>query len=1030
MDTAYIKDGARLHVNLAAFDMATEGFILMSAFGFTTAVKHMSRELNKKNDLRICGRSFTLLPKGYKVYASRVEDSEYSHIMAYKKDSVDKDAAGVEHIHAYIFLRPEEEITDSLYDMQQNNTYPEELVDAVFEKLDDLSPAPILKGWTRYIMDGLVNTGHLRQATARTQDYNDGNFYCYFINCTVDEVINRISNGLRSRAISIGEKYEPSSEMNAISGIDAYLNTFSETLTNKIQTSFRPRFMPQVDSYSQTLKDISDYFEWHGHLGLYHAQKDVIQSVALAWEHQKNAFIIGEPGSGKTAMSIGAILTANKDKHWMTNFIQCPGHLVEKWKREIERLAPLSEAHIVENFDQLIALKPRIMDKKRARHLWVIISKETAKFGYEERPAAVWSEHRKCYVCPHCGKPLYWKSYVGKGKQRRTILNFLGKDDFLSKNAKNTVCINKVKVWNKDKGEYEEQDCATKLWEPAVREQLNEEASCYKWTKTSAGWIETRFLPDILDDLVSRPELDKDQEKILDAVSAAIDVPPIPHMPRKFPIAKYVRMYMKGCIDYFISDEVHELKSKDSLQGQAFGDFVYAANKTLALTGTLLNGYAHSIYYILFRMFAKQMKEEGYEFNDENAFSMDYGVTRESRWYEMRGANEFGERQGSTKVKKLPGVSPIVFTKFLLENAAFISLEDIADALPGYQEIPIGVDMDGYIEIPYKELEQRAKELITSKQKGAGSKVMGQVIQLLSVYPDQPFNQPNVINPVSGDIEIVPKNCLRYADSATDILSPKEEALLSLVEHKKQAGEKVLVYINWTHRTSLSERLPRILAAHGIKSAVLKSDMAAAKREAWIEKQVKKEDIDVLICNPELVKTGLDLLDFTTICFYQMGYNLFTLRQASRRSWRISQTKDIEVYFLYYKKTVQEQAMSLMASKLQASMAIEGKFSEEGLRAMADNQDILTAVAESVAEGIKSTVDTQVFQKSAIKSKEQQEQEETTAWKPFEYSSYSMLAEPKKKSRKRKDNITFVLGQAEEDLLNHPGEGTGFLVAV
>ena len=100
-------------------------------------------------------------------------------------------------------------------------------------------------------------------------------------------------------------------------------------------------------------------------------------------------------------------------------------------------------------------------------------------------------------------------------------------------------------------------------------------------------------------------------------------------------------------------------------------------------------------------------------------------------------------------------------------------------------------------------------------------------------------------------------------------------------------------------------------------------------------------------------ETGLDLLDFTTIIYYQIGYNLFTLRQSSRRSWRLSQDKDVKVYFMYYRNTVQELALSLMATKLQAAMAIEGKFSEDGLNAMSNNEDILTQLAASVADGIK-----------------------------------------------------------------------------
>ena len=58
--------------------------------------------------------------------------------------------------------------------------------------------------------------------------------------------------------------------------------------------------------------------------------------------------------------------------------------------------------------------------------------------------------------------------------------------------------------------------------------------------------------------------------------------------------------------------------------------------------------------------------------------------------------------------------------------------------------------------------------------------------------------------------------------------------------------------------------------------------------------------IDVLITNPELVKTGLDLLEFPTIVFLQSGYNVYSLQQAARRSWRIGQKQPVRVIYLGY----------------------------------------------------------------------------------------------------------------------------------
>jgi hypothetical protein len=98
------------------------------------------------------------------------------------------------------------------------------------------------------------------------------------------------------------------------------------------------------------------------------------------------------------------------------------------------------------------------------------------------------------------------------------------------------------------------------------------------------------------------------------------------------------------------------------------------------------------------------------------------------------------------------------------------------------------------------------------------------------------------------------------------------------------------------------------------------------------------------------------------------------MRQASRRSWRLSQTKDVEVYFLYYKDTIQEQAIALMATKLQAAQTLEGNFSEEGLKAMSQNDDMLTQMANNVVNDIKTVVDLDAF-KSARHVKQQSNNE-------------------------------------------------------
>jgi hypothetical protein len=115
----------------------------------------------------------------------------------------------------------------------------------------------------------------------------------------------------------------------------------------------------------------------------------------------------------------------------------------------------------------------------------------------------------------------------------------------------------------------------------------------------------------------------------------------------------------------------------------------------------------------------------------------------------------------------------------------------------------------------------------------------------------------------------------------------------------------------------------------------------------------------VILSHPQPVRTGLTLFDakgahnFPSLIFFETGYDLFTLRQASRRAWRIGQKCPCRVYYLYYQETMQARAMALMAQKLDASLALEGQFSAEGLAAMSAESGSLTMeLAKSLVETI------------------------------------------------------------------------------
>lgn len=91
--------------------------------------------------------------------------------------------------------------------------------------------------------------------------------------------------------------------------------------------------------------------------------------------------------------------------------------------------------------------------------------------------------------------------------------------------------------------------------------------------------------------------------------------------------------------------------------------------------------------------------------------------------------------------------------------------------------------------------------------------------------------------------------------------------------------------MNWT-RLETRNKLKALLEENGTAAAILPETVQPSARERWIEQRLC-DGLQVLIVNPACVETGLDLNAFTTLIFYDLGYKLFTFRQASRRSWRI-----------------------------------------------------------------------------------------------------------------------------------------------
>jgi hypothetical protein len=195
-------------------------------------------------------------------------------------------------------------------------------------------------------------------------------------------------------------------------------------------------------------------------------------------------------------------------------------------------------------------------------------------------------------------------------------------------------------------------------------------------------------------------------------------------------------------------------------------------------------------------------------------------------------------------------------------------------------------------------------------------------------------------------------------DLDESVLYAKERRLVEMVQSEVKNRRAVQIYATYTQKRDVTRRLESVLNAAGIKAAVLTAQTPPEDREAWYERQLRA-GVQAFIGHPRLVQTGLDLIFCPAIIWYQTGYSTFTLRQASRRSWRIGQTKPVTVRFLCYENTAQVGCLRLMGKKLLVSMALEGKFSDSGLQAMDDGADVLTTLARELVmhQGVGQSAD-------------------------------------------------------------------------
>lgn len=644
------------------------------------------------------------------------------------------------------------------------------------------------------------------------------------------------------------------------------------------------------------------------------AQTLAIMGLVKRWELARSAKVIAECGTGKTLISLGA-MHVHSAGHPFTALAMVPPHIVDKWAREAFQTISGIRVFLIDSLRNGGAENlPQGINEVRLQRGSIV--REGLRTSLSElRLRKNYSSARNRWEAI-CGRP----SLFIVGRDRAKLGYFWRHAYRMPSSGRYRGCVvnpeSGAPIMTND-GRLTTQDFE-KVRIAEVLTELNEK-SC-----------RSRYAP----------LWQADNQKI--ARVAPVD---------------FIGRYMDHFFDYAVCDELHQLAG-DTAQGNALGALASCAERVVGLTGTLLGGYADDLYNILFRLQPQRMIGKGYEWgtSGRSAFAQDYGVLETITKLEP-AENACSDGKTTVTVRRKPGASPLLFGEFLMDTCAFVFLEDISDALPPYEESVLQVPMDAPMAAAYERLEADMSEALKAHR--GNRSVLSIMLNALLLYPDHPFGLGKLWGAEIDEDGRRQRFLIADTQNLPEkLVYSKERRLVEEIKKELAEGRRCQVFAVYTQKRDVTSRLERILREEGISCAIMRSSIETSKRESWYERRLK-EGVQVFIAHPKLVETGLDLLFAPTIIFYESGYSLHTLRQASRRSWRIGQRQPVRVKFLCYENTMQAKCLRLMGKKLLVALAMEGKFAGEGLQSLDEDDDMLTSMAKELVQknGIGESAD-------------------------------------------------------------------------
>jgi hypothetical protein len=131
-----------------------------------------------------------------------------------------------------------------------------------------------------------------------------------------------------------------------------------------------------------------------------------------------------------------------------------------------------------------------------------------------------------------------------------------------------------------------------------------------------------------------------------------------------------------------------------------------------------MGGYADDLFNLFYRMEPRLMVAEGFVAGTAGRrdFATRYGVMESIEKIPDQDNACTRTAKSDVRLVRKPGTAPLVFGKFLMASTAFVTLDDIADYLPSYEESVIEVEMDDTLGRAYEHVEKDIREAVAANR--------------------------------------------------------------------------------------------------------------------------------------------------------------------------------------------------------------------------------------------------------------------------------------------------------------------------